>query len=75
MAIREESGGERHHVSYYLQGVNYPASKAELVSHAQARGADRDALDDLGGLSDTRFESIADVMRAVGEDDSGEMPA
>jgi Protein of unknown function (DUF2795) len=51
----------------HLSGVDYPASKEELVKHARQRGADQEALRTLESLPRDRFNSPNDVSEAVGD--------
>jgi hypothetical protein len=46
--------GELHE---YLDGVAYPASRADLVSYARERGAGEDVLRRLRNMDDRRYES------------------
>lgn len=50
----------------HLKGVSYPASKEELIQHAQEQGADEDLLSTLEQLPDEEFETPAEVSKAVG---------
>ncbi len=51
----------------HLKGVDYPASKQELIEHAKHLGADKDALSVLEQLPDEEYETPADVSKAVGD--------
>ncbi|WNZ26048.1 DUF2795 domain-containing protein [Leptolyngbya sp. NK1-12] len=51
----------------YLKGMNYPASKDDLIDHAEEQGADDDILDLLEQLPDEEYETPTDVNQAVGE--------
>ncbi len=51
----------------HLKGVDYPASKQELIEHAKQLGADKDALSVLEQLPDEEYETPADVSKAVGD--------
>lgn len=51
----------------HLKGVDYPASKEDLIKHAQQQGADEDALSTLEQLADEQYETPTDVSKAVGE--------
>jgi uncharacterized protein with GYD domain len=53
-------------VQKFLKGVNYPASKADLVSHAQEQGADENVRSTLDRLPDQSYETPADVSQAIG---------
>jgi len=52
-------------VQKYLSGVDYPASKEELVEHARKKRADKDALQALGSIPDRRYEGPNEVSKAV----------
>lgn len=51
----------------YLKGVDYPASKQDLVNHAKQQGADADALSALEQLADEQYESPTDVSKAIAD--------
>lgn len=51
----------------HLKGVDYPASKEQLIQHAQKQGADDNAISVLNQLPDEEYESPTDVSEAVGE--------
>ncbi|HOS28952.1 MAG TPA: DUF2795 domain-containing protein [Desulfomonilia bacterium] len=51
----------------YLKGVDYPASKSDLVSKAKANGAPSEVIDMINSLSQDQFNSPIDVSKAFGE--------
>ncbi|BAZ24743.1 hypothetical protein NIES4073_56410 [Kalymmatonema gypsitolerans NIES-4073] len=51
----------------HLKGVDYPASKEQLIQHAQKQGADDTAISVLNQLPDEEYESPTDVSEAVGD--------
>jgi Protein of unknown function (DUF2795) len=51
---------ERH-----LKGVNYPASKAELVKHVERNGADQSICAAISSLPNQSYDSPAAVNRAI----------
>ncbi|MGI8406294.1 MAG: DUF2795 domain-containing protein [Thermomicrobiales bacterium] len=51
----------------HLHGVNYPASKQDLLDAAKKNGADDDATSTLQNLPDEKFQTPADVSQAVGK--------
>uniref|UniRef100_B8HX34 DUF2795 domain-containing protein n=1 Tax=Cyanothece sp. (strain PCC 7425 / ATCC 29141) TaxID=395961 RepID=B8HX34_CYAP4 len=51
----------------HLKGMDYPASKDDLIKHAQAHGADENALAVLNELPDEEYETPAEVSKAVGQ--------
>lgn len=48
-----------------LKGMSYPASKDDLVQHAEKQGADDKILDALKQLKDGQFETPADVSQEI----------
>lgn len=53
-------------VQKYLSGMNYPASKQDLIDKAKQEGADENLLSTLERMPDENFETPADVSQAIG---------
>jgi trehalose-6-phosphatase len=51
----------------HLSGLDYPATKKDLVRHARQRGADQDAVQTLESLPRDQFNSPNDVSEAIGD--------
>lgn len=51
----------------HLKGVSYPASKQDVIAKAKENGADQELLSTLERLSDERFQTPADVNKAIGD--------
>jgi len=51
----------------YLHGVNYPASKQDLIDAGKKNGADENASKTLESLPDQNYNTPADVSEAVGQ--------
>lgn len=49
----------------HLKGVNYPASKQDLMSAAEGNGADDDVRSILDALPDEEYQTPADVSKAL----------
>ncbi len=49
----------------HLSGVDYPASKDDLVRTAEEQGADDELLEALRGMPDTEYDSPTAVSKAV----------
>ncbi len=47
--------------------MNYPAGKDKLIQHAREHGAGGDVLSVLERLPEERWNSPADLMKAVGK--------
>lgn len=56
-------------VQKYLKGVKYPASKEDLVKCAQQNKADKDIISLLQGMQADKFNSPAEVSKAIGDED------
>ncbi|HEY0808046.1 MAG TPA: DUF2795 domain-containing protein [Pseudonocardiaceae bacterium] len=48
----------------FLGGINYPASRDELVEHARSAGADEAVLEHLRALPDQMFDGPNAVSQA-----------
>jgi Protein of unknown function (DUF2795) len=53
-------------VQAFLEGVNYPARKGQLVKQAQREGANPNVRSTLERLPDKQFEDPTDVSEAIG---------
>ena len=52
----------------FLDGVNYPASKQDLIETARKQGAGDQVLETLRRMPDKRYGSPVDVSQAVGKE-------
>ena len=48
-----------------LSGMDYPASKDQIVSHAESSGADDEILEALRKIDDREYEGPSGVSSAV----------
>ncbi|HLH26769.1 MAG TPA: DUF2795 domain-containing protein [Chloroflexota bacterium] len=51
----------------HLRGVDYPASKQDLMKRAEQEGADENARQALARLPDQKYNSPNDVSEALGK--------
>jgi hypothetical protein len=51
----------------YLKGVDYPASKQDLIQTAEKHGANEKVRSVLEQLPDEQFEKPTDVNAAIGD--------
>lgn len=58
-------------IQKYLRGVDYPASKDELIKAAEKNGADENIRASLEELPDEQFQTPADVSEAFKGPSSG----
>lgn len=56
-------------VQKFLSGIDYPASKQDLVQKARQEGADQDVIATLEKMPGDRFNSPNDVSEAIGKID------
>lgn len=54
-------------IQKFLKGVDYPASKEELIEIARDNGAKKDLLNLLEDLKEDEFANPAEVSKAIGE--------
>ncbi|GGL86074.1 DUF2795 domain-containing protein [Curtobacterium sp. C1] len=54
-------------VQKYLSGIDYPASKDDIVSKAEQEGADGDVLEALRGIPDGDYDAPTAVSKAVSD--------
>jgi hypothetical protein len=48
-----------------LSGMDYPASKQQIVQHAEEHGGSEDVLEALKGIEDREYEGPSGVSSAV----------
>ncbi len=54
-------------VQKFLSGVNYPASKQDLMKTAKSQGADQNVMDTLKKLPDRKYDAPTDVTKEIGK--------
>ena len=54
----------------YLKGVEYPASKDDLLRQAETHGADETVRRALNNLREQQFQSPAEVSKAIADSES-----
>lgn len=54
-------------IQKFLKGVDYPASKSDLIKTAEKQGADETARRALQQLPDQEYQTPADVSEALGK--------
>jgi hypothetical protein len=54
-------------VQKYLGGIDYPASKDDIVSAAESSGADENVLEALRSIPDTEYDAPTAVSSAVSD--------
>ncbi len=51
----------------HLKGLDYPASKDDIVSKAESNGAEEEMLEAIRGIKDGTYEKPTDISHAVSE--------
>ena len=69
MTTRDELRAEKA-----LQGMEFPASKTELIDYATERSAAAKTLQALRALPDRQFENKDEVVEAVPQEPEGDAP-
>lgn len=54
-------------VQKYLKGVDYPATKQDLINKAKEEGADDRVIATLEAIKDENFDTPASVSQAIGK--------
>jgi hypothetical protein len=54
-------------IAHALKGVDFPASRRDLVKHARSHKAGTDTIQVMEQLPDHEYRNMADVMKGVGE--------
>ena len=58
-------------VTKHLKGIDFPAGKQQLINQAKQGGADREVLQEIQGMDDRQYTSMADVMKSYGKEHHG----
>jgi hypothetical protein len=60
-------GGSMANVAHYLRGIDFPAGRKEVLSHARDQDAPQAVKDQLEQLDDGHFSNMAELMSALGK--------
>lgn len=60
-------GGSLSNVVYHLEGIDLPAGRGELIAHARKKDAPKAVLEQLEGLPERSYRTVADVTKGIGE--------
>lgn len=67
----ESRGGEGtfspKHVTKSLRGIDFPASKEDLIEKARSENAGDEVIRHLERMPDQEYQNMADVMRGFGQ--------
>ncbi len=51
----------------HLEGIDFPANKQKMVEYARSKGASQDLCNQIEGLPDEQYTSMADVFKGFGQ--------
>jgi hypothetical protein len=66
-SVSTETAVSAAEVQKFLKGMDYPAGKKEVVSQAKKNKAPIEVIDILQKMKDQKFNSAADVSKALGQ--------
>jgi hypothetical protein len=66
--IMDENPMVSDEVQKYLQDIEYPASKEDILSNAQSKGAPQGLIDRINNLSQDSFSEPQEVSNALLQD-------
>lgn len=55
-----------------LKGVDYPASRQDLIDKASENGASEEVIDALNAIPDNTYDNPTDVQSAIGDGEGSE---
>lgn len=64
---RGMGGASPSNIAHYLKGIDFPATKQDLVSYAEDNNAPDEVLDVLEDMPDQEYTSMADLMQGVAQ--------
>lgn len=56
-------------ISQYLEDLEFPASKSDVIRIAQERKASMEVLETLNKMPGEKYSSMASIWRAIGQID------
>lgn len=64
---RGMGGRSPANVANFLEGIDFPATRDDLVNHAEDNNAPMEVIHVLEDLPDQTYNNMADVMSGVGQ--------
>jgi hypothetical protein len=62
-------GQSPENIAYHLDGLQFPASKREVIEHAKRTDAEAEVLELLERLPEREYADIPDVMTGIAQED------
>ena len=70
-SVGRGGGQSPANITKNLKGVGFPASKQDLIKHAQHEHADKEVISQLQNFEEKQYNSMADVMKSYGKEHEG----
>lgn len=64
---RGMGGQSPSNIAHYLKGIDFPATKQELMDYAEDNNAPEEVLEVLQQMPDQEYYSMSDLMLGVGQ--------
>jgi hypothetical protein len=55
-------------LTHHLKGVQFPATKEDMIKQAQKNGAERDIIEVIQQLPDQEYDSMSKILEGYGEE-------
>jgi methionine salvage enolase-phosphatase E1 len=65
-AFEKSRGQPSINVSRFLQGINFPVQKKQLLQQAQQNQADKEVINMIQKLDEREYTNMSDVMKGLG---------
>lgn len=65
MPDENKNAGGAIDVQKYLAGIDYPATKQDLIDIASDNDAPQEVIECLSGIDEKEYDSVSDVSKAV----------
>lgn len=74
-SVGRRSGHSPANVTKNLKGIDFPAEKDDLLKQAKQLKAEQVVIDEIRKMPEREYNSMADVMKAFGEESKGAGPS
>jgi hypothetical protein len=64
---RGMGGHSPSNIAHHLKGIDFPASKDDLIQQAKKNGADSEVLESIKNMPDDEYTDMAGIMQGYGD--------
>ncbi|WP_236614277.1 DUF2795 domain-containing protein [Stutzerimonas azotifigens] len=64
---RGMGGHSPSNIAHHLKGIDFPASKDDLIQQAKNNGADSEVLESIKNMPDDEYTDMAGIMQGYGD--------